>query len=203
MYNPPAFALDDDGAWRVLERAGAATLVALTAHGLSSVMVPVLVEDRRRLLAHVARANPWWREVPDTSEVLALFHVADAYVSPTYYPSKAENPAVVPTWNYVVAEVHGTLHVHDDPAWVEAQVRSLVERYESPRDPRWFTDDAPADYLARQVRAIVGLEIEVNAIEAKAKLSQNRERVDLEGVRDSLAGGSDVERALAREMDSL
>ena len=203
MYNPPAFALDDDGAWGALERAGAATLVALTAHGLSSVMVPVLVEDRRRLLAHVARANPWWREVPDTSDVLALFHIADAYVSPTYYPSKAENPAVVPTWNYVVAEVHGALRVHDDVAWVEAQVRSLVERYESARDPRWFTDDAPADYLARQVRAIVGLEIEVISIEAKAKLSQNRERVDLEGVRESLAGGSDVERALAREMDSL
>jgi transcriptional regulator len=203
VYNPPAFALDDDDAWGVLERAGAATLVAVSAHGLSSVMVPVLVEDRRRLLAHVARANSWWREVPDASEVLAIFHVADAYVSPTYYPSKAENPAVVPTWNYVVAQVHGTLHVHDDPAWVETQVRSLVERYESARDPRWFTDDAPADYLARQVRAIVGLEIEVTSIEAKAKLSQNRERVDLEGVRESLAKGSDVERALAREMDSL
>lgn len=200
MYRPPAFALDDDAAWEVVARAGAATLVAQGASGLASVMVPVVVDDRRRLLAHVARANPWWREVREASEVLALFHVADAYVSPTYYPSKRENPAVVPTWNYVVAEVHGTLHVHDDPAWVETQARALVDRYESTRTPRWFSDDAPADYIARMVRAIVGLEIEVFAIEATAKLSQNRADVDVEGVEEALASGSDAERALGREM---
>ncbi len=178
-------------------------MVALTSRGLSSAIVPVIVEDRRRLLAHVARANPWWREAPEDGDVLALFHVADAYVSPTYYPSKTENPAVVPTWNYVVVEVHGRLHVHDDPSWVEAQARSLVERHESARDPRWFTDDAPAEYLERQVRAIVGLEIEVTSIEAKAKLSQNRAAIDIEGVRTALARGSDLERALGREMRDL
>ena len=200
MYRPAAFTLDDDDAWDVVARAGAATLVAQSARGLSSVMVPVVVEERSRLLGHVARANPWWREVPDGAQVLALFHVADAYVSPTYYPTKVENPAVVPTWNYVVAEVHGTLRVHDDPHWVEAQARALVERFESPREPRWFTDDAPAEYLERQVRAIVGLEIEVTSLEAKAKLSQNRPAADVEGVRVALARGTDAERALAHEM---
>ena len=200
MYNPPAFAQDDDASWGVVERAGAATLVAATASGLSSVMVPVVVEDRRRLLAHVARANPWWREVSDSSEVLALFLVADAYVSPRYYPSTLERPAAVPTWNYVLAEVHGTLRVHDDAAWVESQARALVERFEEGRDPRWHTDDAPAEYLATMVRGIVGLEIEVSSIEGKAKLSQNREARDVTGVREALARGTTLERALAEEM---
>ncbi len=200
MYNPPAFARDEDEAWAIVERAGAASLVSATPRGLEAVMVPVVVDERRRLLAHVARANPWWREVTEASEVLALFYVADAYVSPTYYPSKADNPAVVPTWNYVVAQVRGTLHVNDDPAWVEAQARALVERFESRRDPRWFTDDAPAVYLARQVRAIVGLEIEVSAIEAKAKLSQNRDDVDVAGVAQALSRGNASERALSEEM---
>jgi transcriptional regulator len=200
MYNPPAFTQDDDASWGIVERAGAAMLVAPTASGLASVMVPVLVEERRRLLAHVARANPWWREVEEASEVLALFLVADAYVSPSYYPSKAEQPATVPTWNYVMAQVRGTLRVHDDRAWVESQARALVDRFEAGRDPRWRTEDAPADYLDKMVRGIVGLEIEVTSIEGKAKLSQNREARDVTGVRVALAQGTLIERALAEEM---
>ena len=200
MYNPPAFTLDVDASWQIVERAGAAMLVAPTASGLSSVMVPIVVEERRRLLAHVARANPWWREVQEASEVLALFLVADAYVSPSYYPSTAEQPAAVPTWNYVLAEVHGTLRVHDERAWVESQARALVERFESERDPRWWTDDAPAHYLEKMVRGIVGIEIEVTSIEGKAKLSQNREARDTAGVRAALAQGTLSERHLAEEM---
>ncbi|MDE3082867.1 MAG: FMN-binding negative transcriptional regulator [Acidobacteriota bacterium] len=201
MYNPPAFAQDADASWGIVERAGAALLVGSTASGLSSAMVPVVVEDRRRLLAHVARANRWWREVPEASEVLALFLVADAYVSPRYYPSTLEQPAAVPTWNYVMAEVRGTLRVHDDPAWIESQARALVERFEADADPRWWVDEAPRDYLETMVRAIVGIEIEVTSIEGKAKLSQNREARDAAGVRAALAQGSLIERALAQEMD--
>ena len=201
VYNPPAFAQDEDASWAIVERAGAATLVAATPSGLSSVLVPVVVENRERLYAHVARANPWWREVESGGEVLALFLVADAYVSPSYYPSKAEQPAVVPTWNYVLAEVHGTLRVHDDAAWVESQARALVDRFEAGRDPRWRADDAPAGYLAKMVRGIVGLEIEVTSIEGKAKLSQNRDARDVVGVREALARGRADERALAEEME--
>lgn len=200
MYNPPAFAQDADASWGIVERAGAGLLVAPTSSGLASVMVPVVAEDRRRLLAHVARANSWWREVPESSEVLALFLVADAYVSPLYYPSLAEQPGAVPTWNYVLAEVRGTLHVHDDRTWVESQARALVERHEADRDPRWWVDDAPADYIDKMARAIVGIEIEVISIEGKAKLSQNREARDAHGVRAALADGTLVEQAIAREM---
>ena len=200
MYNPPAFAQDADASWGIIERVGAALLVGTTPSGLSSVMAPVVAEGRQRLLAHVARANPWWRDVPEDGEVLALFHLADAYVSPRYYPSALEQPATVPTWNYVLAQVRGTLHVHDDPVWVESQVRSLVERFEGGADPRWWVDDAPRPYLDKMVRAIVGIEIEVTAIEGKAKLSQNREARDAAGVRAALAEGTLVERALAAEM---
>ena len=108
MYVPPSFAVDEDDAWRVVDDAGAGMLVIQSDDGLSSVYVPVIVsDDRRTMRMHVAKANPWWKSVGDGAEVLALFLAASAYVTPSYYPSRLENPGVVPTWNYVAAEVRG------------------------------------------------------------------------------------------------
>lgn len=201
MYRPPKFRIDDDDAWRVVRDAGAGSLVRVTATGLASVFVPVIVsEDHRTLSTHVAKANPWWRSLEDGAEVLALFVAASAYVTPLWYPSRRENPSVVPTWNYVAAEVRGTLRVRDDDEWKRAQVQSLTDHFEEGFDTPWRLSDAPDDYVASMLKGIVGLEVSVTSIEGKAKLSQNRSDEDVASVRDHLATGSFAERNVARAM---
>jgi transcriptional regulator len=202
MYVPPKHAIDEDAAWRVIREAGAVMLVVATPDGLQSVFVPVVVsEDRTKILSHLARANPWWRTLNDGDEVLGLFLVASAYVSPTNYPSRFDNPGVVPTWNYVASEVRGRLTIHDDPQWLLRQVRLVTEQFETGRSPEWLLDDASSEYVDRQVKAIVGIEIDVVAVQGKAKLSQNRPGVDHDTVRDNLAQGTPAERNVAARMN--
>lgn len=201
MYVPSKHAVDEEAAWAIVREAGAGMLVVAAPDGLQSVFVPVIVsEDRTKILSHVAKANSWWRGVSDGDEVLGLFVVASAYVSPSNYPSRFESPGVVPTWNYVAAEVRGRVSVHDEAAWLQRQVRDLTAHFESGRSPQWRVDDAPAQYVDRQVKAIVGLEIDVVAIQGKAKLSQNRPDVDHDAVRDNLAQGTPAERNVAARM---
>ena len=177
-------------------------LVAETPEGLQSVFVPVVVsENHTTILTHVARANSWWRSLADGDEVLGLFLVASAYVSPSNYPSRFEAPGVVPTWNYVAAEVRGRVTVHDDPEWLQRQVRLLTDQFESGRSPVWRVEDAPSEYVDRQVKAIVGIEIDVVAVQGKAKLSQNRPGIDHDTVRDNLAQGTPAERNVAARMN--
>jgi transcriptional regulator len=201
VYVPPKHAIDEEAAWDIIREVGAGMLVVAKSDGLQSVFVPVIVsEDRTKILSHVARANSWWRSLNDGDEVLGLFLVASAYVSPSNYPSRFESPGVVPTWNYVAAEVRGRLTVHDDPDWLQRQVRVLTSQFEAGRSPEWRVEDAPSEYVERQVKAIVGLEIDVVAIQGKAKLSQNRPEVDHDSVRDNLAQGSPAERNVAARM---
>ena len=167
------------------------------------MFVPVIVsDDRRTILSHVARANSWWRLINDGTDVLGLFLSASAYVSPTNYPSKIEDPGVVPTWNYVAAEVRGRITVHDDPTWLNSQVRALTEHFETGRSPEWHVDDAPREYIDRQLKAIVGLKIEVATVLGKAKLSQNRPIIDHDTVRDNFARGNPAERLVAARMNN-
>jgi len=202
VYVPDKFSTDERAAWRIVRDAGAGMLVGSTSSGLASVFVPVLVRDEgRTLVAHVARANPWWRDVRRDSEVLGLFLAASAYVSPSLYPSRFDEPGVVPTWNYVATEVRGLLKVHDDPAWLDEQVRSLTDQFEDGRSPRWRVEDAPAPYVERQLRAIVGIEIEVTSVEGKSKLSQNRPTIDRDHVRDEMIAGTLAERNVAQRME--
>lgn len=201
MYVPSHFANDDDAAWQIVRDAGAGMLVIAGTQGLASVFAPVVIsEDRSTVRSHIARANPWWRQVPPEGEVLAMFVAASAYVSPTYYPSRDRQPATVPTWNYEMAEVRGRVIVHEESEWTDSQVRALTDRFEDGRDPRWWVEDAPAPYVARQLKAIVGLEIIVGSIEGKSKLSQNRLAEDREGVREHLAAGTLGERNVADRM---
>lgn len=201
MYVPSKHAVDDDAAWSIVREVGAGTLVAHTLQGLQSVFVPVVVsDDRATILTHVARANTWWRSLRDGDEVLGLFLAASAYVSPSNYPSRVENPAVVPTWNYVAAEVRARIRVHDDREWLGRQVRLVTDQFEEGRSPTWRVDDAPPSYVAAQLKAIVGIELEVTDITGKAKLSQNRPVVDHDFVRDALAEGSPSERNVAARM---
>jgi transcriptional regulator len=138
------------------------------------------------LLGHVARNNDHWCE-PVIGEAMVIVRGPDAYVSPTWYPSKSEHGRVVPTWNYVTAHVYGELVVHDDIEWVARLVRRLTDRYEATNQPPWSVDDAPRTFIAGQLRAIVGVEVRITRVQAKFKLSQNRPAGDVDGVIAGLA----------------
>ncbi len=198
---PPKFSLDEQAAWGVVRDAGAGMLVIATPTGLASVFVPVVVSrDRHTMSSHLAKANPWWREVSPGMDVLGIFLAASAYVTPTHYPSRSEQPGVVPTWNYVAAEVRGRVQLHHDPEWLSRQVRSVTDLFEEGRSPQWSVDDSPSEYIDQQLKAIVGIEIDVVSVEGKAKLSQNRPQIDLDSVRNHLAQGSFTEQNVARRM---
>ena len=152
------------------------------------------------LLGHLARANPQWQTAAQGVPALVIFPGPDGYVSPSWYKSKAEHGRVVPTWNYVATEVRGHLTVHDDSEWLQRQVRLVTDQFELGRSPEWHVEDASAEYVERQVKAIVGIEIAVEAIQGKAKLSQNRPDVDHDAVRDNLAEGTPAERNVAARM---
>jgi transcriptional regulator len=185
MYVPAHFAVDDAQVHELLAHHGAADLITLTDQGLLATMLPFVFDPgagpHGALLGHVARNNDQWR-VPARGESLVIVRGADAYISPGWYQSKVEHGRVVPTWNYITAHVYGTLVVHDDPVWVEDLVRRLTTKHESGMAEPWSVDDAPAPFVAGQLRAIVGVELAISRIEAKAKLSQNRPEADVAGV---------------------
>ena len=148
-----------------------------------------------RLRGHVARANPLWQRAAGTP-VLAIFSGPQAYITPSWYPSKTDSHKVVPTWNYAVVHVHGVLQVVDDAPWLRALVGGLTARHESRRSAPWSVEDAPDDYVQQMLRAIVGIEIPVQRLVGKWKISQNRSNPDRLGVADGL--GSDPMAALVR-----
>jgi transcriptional regulator len=201
VYVPPKHAIAEQAAWDVVREAGAGMLIAQSPDGLQSVFVPVVVsDDHTKVFSHVAKANPWWRSLTDGDEVLGHFVVASAYVSPSNYPSRFDAPGVVPTWNYVAAEVRGRVSVHDDVDWLQRQVRMVTSQFEAGRSPEWHIEESSSEYVDRQVKAIVGIEIDVVAVTGKAKLSQNRPGIDHDTVRDNLAQGSLAERNVAARM---
>jgi len=184
MYQPAHFVEHDPATLLALMRAHPLATLIRGGAELSADVLPIEVErvgDAWRMTAHVARANPLWREA-DGQPVLLVFQGPQAYVSPSWYASKAEHGKVVPTWNYTMVQVHGRLRAIDDPAWVHAFVTRLTGVHESGRPMPWHVTDAPADYIAATQRAIVGIEIEVARVEGKFKLSQNRSAEDRTGV---------------------
>lgn len=192
LYVPRFNAMPADDVRPFVAAVGTAQLVTVGADGLpDATLLPVLWEGDR-LVAHLARANPHWRRVVDGSSALAVVTGPDTYVSPGWYASKAEHGKVVPTWNYSAVHLRGTVRVHDDPQWVRAMVTRLTDRHEAGRAEPWVVTDAPADYLDKNLRPIVGVELLVESVEAKAKLSQNRSDADRAGVAAGLvADGRD------------
>ena len=194
MYQPAHFRVEDAAAQQALIAAHPlATLVVPTEAGVEINHLPLRHDaGRGLLLGHVARANPVWQAAA-RGEAVAVFHGPQAYVTPTWYPSKREHGKVVPTWNYAVVHVHGRLRWIDDEAWLHALVTGLTDTHEAahaaalraaggaPGAP-WRVDDAPADYLQAMRRAIVGLELAITRIEGKFKLSQNRPAADFDSV---------------------
>ena len=134
------------------------------------------------LRAHVARANPLWRAARGDLDSIVVFQGEQAYISPSFYPSKAEHGKVVPTWNYVMVQARGRLRVVDDAAWLHAFVTRLTDRHEAPRAQPWAVADAPDDYIATMLRAIVGIEIVLSSLMGKWKVGQNRSAADRAGV---------------------
>lgn len=200
MYVPAHFAPDDDAVHELLIHHGAADLITATPEGLVATMLPFVYDaEEKVLLGHVARNNPQWR-LPVRGDALVIVRGSDSYISPNWYPSKAEHGRVVPTWNYLTAHVYGAVTVHDDPVWVESLVRRLTDKHEADQPQPWSVDDAPEKYLAGQLRAIVGIEVAITRIEAKFKLSQNRPAADIDGVINGLkesgedAGAAAVQR---------
>ncbi len=147
------------------------------------------------LRAHVARANFQWQELSATAECLVVFQGPQAYVSPTLYPTKAETHKVVPTWNYATVHVWGRPQAIEDAVWLRRQIDDLTAAREGRRPNPWKVADVPADFIAAQLKAIVGIEIAITRIEAKWKMSQNRSEADRQGVVEGLRAGGEAEQA--------
>jgi len=167
-------------------------LVTQDAEGLLSANpMPFLLEHDEAgqpvLRAHVARANPVWRELADGDEVLVMFRAAHAYISPSWYPSKHEHGKAVPTWNYVVVTAHGRPRFIDERDWLRGQLTQLVDDHEAQQALPWKIDDAPPDFVEKMLAAIVGVEIPIERIAGKWKTSQNRPEGDRIGVAEGLA----------------
>ena len=197
MYVPAHFAPDDDDVRQLLAHQGAADLITPGPDGLDATMLPFVHDpDRGVLLGHFARNNDHWKRA-DGTRGLVIVRGPDFYVSPSWYASKDEHGRVVPTWNYMTAHVHGTVTVHDDPDWVEDVVRRLTAMHESGRPAPWSVEDAPEKYFRGQLRAIVGVEVRVERVEGKFKLSQNRPAADIDGVITALRDAGETGQAEA------
>lgn len=198
MYIPAHF---DEPDTKVLHALIAANpfgvLVSHGAGGLDANHVPFHLDPEQgefgTLHAHVARANPLWRQLADGDAALAIFTAGDAYVSPSWYPSKHEAHRQVPTWNYMVAHAHGRVTVRDDERYVRGVVARLTRTHEAGEDKPWKMSDAPAEFTDTLLKAIVGIEIEITRLEGKRKLSQNKEVRDIRGAGQTLkARGHDA-----------
>src|SRR3954471_14217726 len=179
-----------------------AALVTSSSEGLVATHLPLLVDRTRgalgTLAGHIARANPQQRQARDGDEALVIFSGQDAYITPTFYPSKASDGKVVPTWNYVAVHAYGTLRYVTDPSALRRHLEALTSRHESGRDTPWAVSDAPWSYIERQIGAIVGVEIAISRLEGKWKMSQNRTSADIDGVIGGLEASNDPrERAVA------
>ncbi len=189
-----------------------ATLVTHGADGFRASILPMLFDPGEgpngTLRGHLARGNPHWHEIEASlaaggdgaGEALAIFDGPDAYVSPAWYEEKRLTGRVVPTWNYVTVQAHGRITLRHEPDWLVPHVARLVERHEAGRPDPWSIDDAPEGYVETQARAIVGLELRITRLEAKAKLSQNRSAADVAGAIEGLEAGTPRERLVADAM---
>lgn len=144
------------------------------------------------LLAHVARANPVWRELRDGDEVLVVFRAEHGYISPNWYPSKHELHRSVPTWNYMVVHAHGKVTVRDDERFVRGLVARLTRTHEASQPVPWKMTDSSPEFIDSMLQAIVGLEVEITRLVGKFKLSQNRDARDLEGAAKALIARGDT-----------
>ena len=204
MYTPPAFAQDDLATIHGMIRAtGLATLVTMTEEGLIGTPLPLILKEAEgpngTLYGHLARPNPQWKLAPH-AEALVIFPGPDAYISPSWYASKAEHHKVVPTWNYGAVHAYGTPEFFDDPDRLMNVLTGLTDQNEANRSAPWSVSDAPEKFVQAQMRGIVGLRLEISRLEGKQKFSQNKPEADRAGVAKGLAEETDPS---AREIAGL
>lgn len=203
MYIPEAFQQSDVGAMRKLMRVHPlATLVNHSSKGLNANHLPLYLLDAPApygtLQGHVSRANPLVAELEEEGEVLAVFHGPDAYVTPSWYPTKRETGKAVPTWNYAVVHAHGTVRLIEEAAWLHNHLERLTDQHEAAFPAPWSVNDAPAEFTERLMGHIVGIEIAVTRLEGKWKVSQNQPPRNRAGVVKGLrAVGRDDASAMA------
>jgi transcriptional regulator len=205
MYEPAHFRVEEKAELIAFLRAHPLGLLIAREIGnveenFSADLIPFLVDDEGLTLrAHFARANPLLRRLAEPQKILVVFYGPQAYVTPAHYPSKAEHGRVVPTWNYAMVQARGVARLHEEPEWIARQFTDLTAQQEArrgraSRDARlstgyapWAPDDAPKPFIDAQTRAIVGLEIAIDDLRGKYKLSQNRTEKDRSGVMSGLA----------------
>lgn len=206
MYLPSAFRQDDLAELHAQMQASPfALLTSAGAAGVQASHLPLLLAPDEgefgTLYGHFARANPHWRDLQGGAEALAVFSGPDAYISPGWYPAKAEHGKVVPTWNYIAVHARGPVELIEEPERLLQIVSRLSDQHESGRERPWAVSDAPREYLDSMLRAIVVFALPIRSLEGKWKLGQNRSAADQAGVRDGLAASpSPGDRELAARM---
>jgi transcriptional regulator len=202
MYQPPHFREDRiEVQHGLIHTHSLGLLITSGPDGLQANHVPFLIypgeTERGTLRAHVSRANPQWRELNAVEQCLVVFQGPQEYITPSWYPTKRETGKVVPTWNYVTVHAWGRPRVVDDVVWLRRQIEDLTLLKEGGLPEPWKVDDAPADYVASQIKGIIGIEVPIDRIEGKWKLSQNRPAADRAGVVAGLSGAGQSAKIMA------
>jgi transcriptional regulator len=180
-----------------------ASLVTMGSSGLFASHIPMVLEQNGamgQLRGHISRANTQWRDFTPSVEALAIFSGQQHYITPNWYPEKQETGKVVPTWNYVVVHAYGHMKVIEDGEWLMTHLQKLTSIHEAESPVPWKINDAPADYIASQIKGIVGLEMDIERLEGKWKVSQNRSAEDRTGV---VRGLSELDTTESRAMKVL
>jgi len=201
MYVPPAFKeARQDELLEIMRQCALPVLISpvrqIGGLCLTATHLPLLISSDR-LIGHIAKANTQWQDLEGGMESLAIFKTVDGYVSPSHYPTKQQTGKVVPTWNYEAVHAYGRLEIIEDSAKLLEIVTSLTNHYEKSRGKPWRVSDAPADYIATQLKGIVGVVLHISRLEGVRKLSQNKSAADQQGV---IAGQEIENPALARQM---
>ena len=196
MYIPKQFEVTDlNEIKKFVELNASADFVTIDDQGqpLATLMPVLWVEDGSeygQLIMHISRGNPQWKSIKPNQKALAIVHGAQAYITPNSYASKAENGKVVPTWNYTSVHISGSVQLTEDESELLKMVEHLTDHHEEKENKPWSVSDAPADFISSQLRAIVGITMKVEKVEAKAKLNQNRPEADRAGVIKTLSASN-------------
>ena len=201
MYIPKHFQPSDKAAQEFLSQIESGHLVSNTEKGLVSTLLPLIYDqETNSLLGHVAKLNIQ-ASLPTNQEALVISMLNETYISPNWYASKEEHHKVVPTWDYMMVHAYGQLVIHNHPDWILNQVTRLTNHFEANQPKPWNVDQAPTDYVDGQIRAIVGIQLKINRIEASFKMSQNKSKADLDGVIAGLQKADKV--SISEAIDAL
>ena len=197
MYQPPKFKEERPEVLHDLIRSHPlGLLITSGSSGLNADLVPFLIDAERGVLqAHISRANPQMKALAEATECLVVFQGPEAYITPSWYEEKQLSGRVVPTWNYAIVQVYGRPLLMEDAEWIRTQITALTEVHEGKRSEPWAVSDAPEEYVQAQIKGIVGIEVEIDRLEGKWKVSQNRPEGDRVGVYEGLTGEGDVKMA--------